>query len=221
MRLCFPRIKTSLATCGNHIIDYEYDWLFQLLSILHQLTSFVRFCEFGRAMAMRNLGDSRRPVHYFGFVLAEFETNMTAIKTAVYNEWDTNSARSPPKTRPREESDAATSAPDLQIFSWQSQKPVFPSALMSRFQEGTAEFAKMVEFKKTFNDLFPESAQPTVHTGVGRVGGACDFTLDSNRCPLDIHRVIDLPTFAVSEFSERRPGFSRLISCIKIWVQAE
>ena len=186
--------------------------MLQFLFIPHKLTGFVRFCEFGRAMAMRNVGDHRRPVHYFGFVSAEFDANLTAIKTAVYNEWDSNSARSPPSARPREESDVATSAPDLQIFSWQSERPVFPSSLMTRFQEGTAEFARMVEFKNNFNDLFPESSQPAPQTGVGRVGGACDFTLDSNRCPIDIHRVIDLPTFAVSEFTENRLGFVGLIS---------
>lgn len=79
---------------------------------------------------------------------------------------------------------------------------------------------KWLSSKRPSTICFQRVAQPTVHTGVGRVGGACDFTLDSNRCPLDIHRVIDLPTFAVSEFSERRPGFSGLISCNKIWVQA-
>ena len=165
-----------------------------------------RFCEFGRAMAARNLSESARPVHYFGFILNEFETNMGDIRSKVYEAWD-KSSTAPPRTRAGMEPAEQSQAPSLDLLAWANGVPLFPAALVSRFQEGTSEHAKMQELKDDFYKKFPQSLHPpsSSASGSGRAGGICDFSINSGAEPLDFRRVIDLPQVPVANLTVLRP----------------
>ena len=81
-------------------------------------------------------------VHYCGFVLNEFQANSTALRSMIYNNWDSDPAKSPPKERPGREPEHQLTAPELQVLAWSQNRPLFPAALLSRFAEGTPEFKK-------------------------------------------------------------------------------
>ena len=166
-----------------------------------------RFCEFGRAMVARNLSESLRPVRYFGYILNEFETNMGDIRSKVYEAWD-KSSTAPPRTRASREAAEQTQAPSLDLLAWANGAPLFPAALVTRFQEGTPEHAKMQELKDDFNKKFPQSLHPpsSAASGSGRAGGHCDFSINLGEEPLDFQRIIDLPQTPVANFTVLRPG---------------
>ncbi|CAK9096397.1 FO synthase subunit 1, partial [Durusdinium trenchii] len=164
-----------------------------------------RFCEMGRAMAARNLKENARAVHYFGYVLNEFDKNLADIRSKVYDSWDT-SPTSPPKTRVAREE--ARSPPSLNLLAWSNGAPLFPAALLSRFQEGTSEHLKMEELKESFVRKFPPAAAPSPSTsgrgGRARAGGLCDFSIDGDQQPLDPSRLIDLPQIPADSFTVAR-----------------
>ena len=150
-------------------------------------------------------------VHYCGFLLQEFQTNMTAIRTLVYNDWDKDSRKSPPQERPgRGGGGESAPAPNLQILAWAENRPLFPAALLTRFAEGTPEFDKIHGLKKAFEVRFPAPAPSTQNTGPARVGGMCDFSIDNGRLPLDFSRCIDLPCIPAADFT--KPRLDSLIS---------
>ena len=161
----------------------------------------------GRAMAARNLKENARAVHYFGYVLNEFDKNLADIRSKVYDSWDT-SPTSPPKTRVAREE--ARSPPSLNLLAWSNGAPLFPAALLSRFQEGTSEHLKMEELKESFVRKFPPAAAPSPSTsgrgGRARAGGLCDFSIDGDRQPLDPSRLIDLPQIPADSFTVARPA---------------
>ena len=166
-----------------------------------------RFCEFGRAAVARNLSQQGRTVHYFAYVLNDFDTNSGDIRSKVYEHWDNNPDLSPAKNRPaREDTVQGQQQPNLSLLAWANGAPIFPDALLSRFQEGTSEHTKIKELKEEFKNRFPAASQPLpASTGGGRAGGFCDFSVDSERAPLDPARQIDLPHVAVFNFSAVRP----------------
>ncbi|CAK9091359.1 FO synthase subunit 1 [Durusdinium trenchii] len=132
-----------------------------------------RFSEFGRAAVNMNLRGDGPTVHYFGLIQQEYKTNLTAVKSMVYKKWDEDTNLSPPKTRPlRESSAAAAAVPSLDILAWANDRPVFPAVLLTKFPEGTAEHARMLELKKDFDEKYPEASQPPPAVGSGRAGDA-------------------------------------------------
>ena len=173
-------------------------------------SSNIRFAEFGRATVMRNLKGASRGIEYFGYIFEELNANRTAIRNMVYQEWDTNSTLSPPRTRPS--GDATTgneqeADPQLEILAFVQGEPVFPEVLLTRFPEATEEFAKIQELKKTFDEKFPHSTQrPPSDPRGARVGGVCDFSIDGGKQPLDISRVIDLLAVPAAEMTVTRHG---------------
>ena len=178
---------------------------------LLQTLAPLRFCEFGRAAVARNLSQQARTVHYFAYVLNDFDTNSGDIRSKVYEHWDGNPDLSPPKNRGAREDNAQDQrGPSLALLAWANGAPIFPDALLSRFQEGTSEHSKMKELHEEFKTRFPVASQPqpASNTG-GRAGGFCDFSADSGRAPLDPARQIDLPQIAVSNFSVVRPRFAK------------
>lgn len=171
----------------------------------------VRFCEFGRAITERNLQQSGKTIHYCGLVQNDFQANATAIRTMVYNDWDMDSAKSPPKNRPSSRSEEAK-VPQLEIFAWSDNRPVFPANLLTRFAEGTSEFIKMKEFKSKFDAKYPTPCGSRAQqAGPARVGGDCDFTIDDGKLPLDFTRCIELPCLPVADFTQPRLGNLMLV----------
>lgn len=159
-------------------------------------------------MVARNLAEQARTVHCFAYVLNDFASNLADVKSEVYNHWDSSATLSPPKTRvAREEGRQSQPGPSLELLAWAQGSPVFPSALLTRFQEGSDEHAKLLGLKKNFDGKFPGSSQPQpLRVDGGRAGGVCDFTVDSNRLPVDHKRMIDLPHTSAENFSVVRPG---------------
>lgn len=175
-----------------------------LLSLAVSFTK-CRFSEFGRAAVNMNLRGDGPTVHYFGLIQQEYKTNLTAVKSMVYKKWDEDTNLSPPKTRPlRESSAAAAAVPSLDILAWANDRPVFPAVLLTKFPEGTAEHARMLELKKDFDEKYPEASQPPPAVGSGRAGGVCDYSVDGGRHPLDCTRVIDLPLVGADSSGETR-----------------
>lgn len=120
----------------------------------------------------------------------------------VYKDWDSNPAKSPPKQRPSSERQAADESPELEIVAWSNGAPSFPESLMTRFPEGTEEHTKIAELKAKFLIEFPVSSQPVPADGQGgRIGGHCDFSVDSGKQPLDVHRVIDLAAVPAADMN--------------------
>ena len=158
----------------------------------------------------RNLKESGKKVYYCGFLLQEFQTNMTAIRTLIYNDWDKDSRKSPPQERPgREGPGESVPPPNLQILAWAQNRPLFPAALLTRFAEGTPEFDKINGLKKSFEVRFPAPAPATQNAGPARVGGMCDFSIDDGRPPLDLSRSIDLPCIPAADFTKPRLDWSQ------------
>lgn len=167
----------------------------------------LRFAEFGRAIVQRNLTESGKTVHYCAFILNEFQANSTALRSMVYTNWDGDSAKSPPKERPGRETADRAAPPELQILAWSQNRPLFPATLVTHFTEGTPEFKKMQEFKAKFDRMFPATVTTVTQTstpGPARAGGSCDFTVDDGKLPLDITRVIDLPSIPAADFQTPR-----------------
>ena len=165
-----------------------------------------RFCEFGRASLQRSLSGSGRTVRYFGCVMEEFQTNLSALRSMTYQDWDDNPAKSPPKARVRDTGSAAAEPPALEILAWSENAPRFPAVLLTRFPQGTAESQKLQEYHEKFKETFPESSQPApADPQGGRVGGLCDYSIDGGKRPLDPEREIDLPFVTASELPQSRP----------------
>ncbi|CAK9066087.1 unnamed protein product [Durusdinium trenchii] len=167
-----------------------------------------RFAECGRALIDRNLKESGKTIHYCGFLLNDFQTNLGAFKTMIYNACDQDPLKSPPKERPqRLAAERAAAAPDLQILAWSNGRPIFPAALLTRFTEASPEFQKIQDWKKRFDLEHPaplNSGNASQPNAPARAGGHCDFQVDSGRMPLDILRCIELPAIAASDFTSPR-----------------
>ena len=77
--------------------------------------------------------------------------------------------------------------------------------MINRFEAGTAERDQVEAIRKEFLLLFPAAdATSGPPPNPGRVGGACDFTLDNNLEPLDPTRTVELVMVADDQFSETR-----------------
>ena len=168
-------------------------------------TSKHRFCEFGRAIAKRNLKGDARPIHYIGFLFGkQFKKIDKMIRDAVYQTWDASSS-APPRTRPAEEG-IALEEPNLQILGWSQGRPHWPDSLNSKFAADTDEHTKLMEKKQLFDTAFPpvRATGPAPRT-VGRVGGQCDYTVDDQAQPLDCAREVSLTAVPKDHFTEGRP----------------
>ena len=165
---------------------------------------FLRYCEFARATAEMNLKGEFRVVRYIGFLNSKQMKRVDKmIRDAVYQSWD-NGPSAPPKARPRDEHVDA-SPPSLQLIAWSNGVPHWPSAVTSRFPEGTAEFDGLMAFKKEFDAEFPPTSQSqAVSPTPGRVGGQCDYSVETTQ-PFDINREISLPAVSDADFTEGRP----------------
>ena len=76
---------------------------------------------------------------------------------------------------------------------------------MNRFAEGSAEREEILKVKKVLEKKFPAATQPPPAQGrTARVGGVCDYSLDGNREPLDVSRMIDLPMVRAADFQVAR-----------------
>ena len=150
---------------------------------------FLRYCEFARATAEMNLKGEFRVIRYIGFLNSKQMKRVDKmIRDAVYQSWDNGA---PP--------------PSLQLIAWSNGVPHWPSAVTSRFPEGTAEFDGLMAFKKEFDAEFPPTSQSqTVSPTPGRVGGQCDYSVETTQ-PFDINREISLPAVSDADFTEGRP----------------
>eukprot|EP00435_Cladocopium_sp_Y103_P062114 s625_g23.t1 len=170
------------------------------------LTFECRFSEMARAITNRVLAGTTPLVRYFGFTNQEFDVNSADLRTQVYNHWD-ESSLSPPKSRPGTETALSSDGPSLEVLAWSDGSPRFPQALVNRFAEGTSERDEMLKAKKLLEQKFPAASQPAPAQGqAARVGGVCDYSLDGNREPLDVSRVIDLPMVRAADFQVVRQG---------------
>ena len=157
-----------------------------------------------RAVTNRTLAGATPLVRYFGFTNAEFAVNSADLRTQVYNHWD-GSSLSPPRSRPGTENALSASGPSLDILAWSDGCPRFPQALLNRFAEGSSERNELLKVKKVLEQKFPAATQPAPAQGrTARVGGVCDYTLDGNREPLDVSRIIDLPVVPAADFQVAR-----------------
>lgn len=136
----------------------------------------------------------------------EVAANRAAIRSWVYEKWDAD-PESPPKTRPSREA-VAEEAPKFEVLAWTSGGPVWPGCLTQRFPEGSDEFNILEAKKAEFLIAYPQSRadQQSVPLGTARrAGGVCDFSLDGAREPLDVTRMIELPTIKKEELQCDRP----------------
>ena len=172
----------------------------------------VRFSEFARAVVSRSLANTSPVVRYFGFTFTDFALNTADLRTQVYNAWDTKPAVSPPKSRPGSGDAAQQAGPALEILAWSNGAPRCPAALLARFADGTEEKDIIMKAKKDLELQFPASKQPAPAEGrTARVGGVCDYTLNENKQPLDLTRMIELPPVRVDDF--QIPRWADSFSC--------
>ncbi len=171
-----------------------------------------RFCEFARAVVKRNLSESGKKIHYFGlFLKGQVKENHSALRSQVYQWWD-DSALAPPQQRPpSEEEEVGTREPSLEVLAWAGGAAKFPQLLVDRFPDGSEEREKILTRRKEFDQLFPAAQQPAPASGNGRAGGVCDYSIDGGVEPLDVFRLIDLPSSRFAEFSTGRPGPCKIL----------
>ena len=164
----------------------------------------LRYCEFGQACIERAWSPDSRDVLYIGFVAQhQKERSMKTFRDYVYKKWD-DMPGAPPKSRPEEDGTAGPATPELQLLAWQHGKPVWPQPLSSRFSPDTDEHATIMKMKAEFEKDFPQSTvsvgAAAVVGGRRRAGGACDFSVDGGKAPLDTERVLSLPAVGHQDF---------------------
>ena len=160
-------------------------------------------------MVTRSLAETGPRVDYYGLLRPDQKDVVPLLESMVYKHWD-SSSHAPAKQRPA--STAATPQLQLSVLSCQNGMPGFPDELLRKFPQDSAEHAVMLQKKKEFEALVPESArattQPSTSTGpANRARGSPDFSIDGGKKPLDFQRVIDLPAIPNAEFTEERLVF--------------
>ena len=167
---------------------------------------FRRFVEFGRAIAQLMLENELTSLRYCGFMNdAQFTETTKYVRHLVYTQWD-GASTSPPKQRPRDESNEG-SLPQLQIIGSHQGRPFWPETLNTRFAEDSEEHEAVMVRKAKFDAMFPPEVSTTTtgrptSVSAGRAGGQCDYNIDGE--PLDFNRQIELPLVKDADFTEQR-----------------
>lgn len=168
--------------------------------------------EFGRAIAQSILENELTSLRYCGFLSdAQYQETTKYVRHLVYTHWDSAST-SPPKQRPRDESNEG-SMPQLQILGSHQGRPFWPETLLTRFAADSQEHESVMARKAKFDAMFPPQVAATTGrpapAGGGRAGGQCDFSVDEE--PLDCARQIDLPHVKDADFNEQRQCFFLIV----------
>ena len=124
------------------------------------------------------------------------------IAAGVYSHWDASS-NAPPTQRPREEQ--SEEEVRLSLLSWRNGVARWPEQLTDKFPVGTEQHAAMMELKSQLEALFPSAARADDPTPSQppRAIGACDYTVNGGKEPLDLHRDVSLAEIAVDDIGNR------------------
>ena len=155
----------------------------------------LRHAEFARACVQRSLQREAPLVRYFGVLREDQKDVVSAIRSDLFQHWD-SLPDSPPKVRPRPET-APINTSGLHLLSCDaSGTPCWPDSLLDKFVVGTSEHIALLKLKESFLAEFP----PPSNSGPNRqapgnqvrVSGTCDFAIDDGKQPIDVTRLVDL-----------------------------
>lgn len=165
-----------------------------------------RTAEFASACVERSLEGVQPPVVYYGIMrAADHEGIVSKLESQAYRHWD-SLATSPAKQRPRAAEDLSVSG--LKLLSCSASGPGWPEHIMQKFPEGSTERTRLQEMKAAFETEFPPvgdgaATQSVTRTGVARVSGRPDYSLDDGKQPLDPERPVDLQIQSPPEVAQR------------------